>query len=271
MTKSKLFIQAHQIAKTLEGDYKACLSYALKVSWAKTKGVIEMEKVIIVKNKTIGDVEVHVNQNRALATIQGQKVVLDLAKGYQKGVVYFEEHIKIKGVTKKVNGMSLSKEDFDNVKNAYDKIKSYFDKKEYEEKMQRQASYHSSYGFICINEYEHVLHHRVAKLLEEQNKKESVDWGDYSTDTTFTVTNKEVLEMLSIEKVKYEQEKEVRKQEAKKRMDELFAEAKAANKPVKISSWSEDCNDPHEECDIDIVTEYAMPNGSIKTERNHTW
>jgi len=50
-----------------------------------------------------------------------------------------------------------------------------------------------------------------------------------------------------------------------------FAEAKATGKPVLVHKWSEDCNDPSEECNVDYLCEYAMPDGTYKTERYHTW
>ncbi len=50
-----------------------------------------------------------------------------------------------------------------------------------------------------------------------------------------------------------------------------FDEARETGKPVLLQRWSEPCNDPREECSMDIVRQYAMPDGSVKTERNHTW
>ncbi len=50
-----------------------------------------------------------------------------------------------------------------------------------------------------------------------------------------------------------------------------FAEASETGKPVVLRKWSTDCCDSREECSMDIVTEYAMPDGSTKTESHHTW
>lgn len=50
-----------------------------------------------------------------------------------------------------------------------------------------------------------------------------------------------------------------------------FDEARESGKPVMLRGWSEDCNDPREECSQDIVRQYAMPDGSVKTRRQHTW
>ena len=69
---------------------------------------------------------------------------------------------------------------------------------------------------------------------------------------------------------KFNKERERKMLEAKTRRDK-FSEAKRTGKPVVIKQWSEECNDPNEECDIDNVYVYAMPDGSTKKERHHTW
>jgi hypothetical protein len=55
------------------------------------------------------------------------------------------------------------------------------------------------------------------------------------------------------------------------RVNALFQMAKETNTPQIIKQWSEDCNDPREDCNVDIVYVYAMPDGTRKTERHHTW
>ena len=50
-----------------------------------------------------------------------------------------------------------------------------------------------------------------------------------------------------------------------------FDEARVTGKPVTLNSWMEDCNDPREECSTDVVTLYAMPDGTRKINRQHTW
>lgn len=50
-----------------------------------------------------------------------------------------------------------------------------------------------------------------------------------------------------------------------------FDEAEENGSPVLLSKWTEACNDPREECDLDSVSEYAMPDGSTVIKRYHTW
>ncbi len=57
----------------------------------------------------------------------------------------------------------------------------------------------------------------------------------------------------------------------KESIERIFAEAKRTGDQQVLDSYSAECNDPREECDIDSVTVYAMPDGSRKTVRSHTW
>lgn len=50
-----------------------------------------------------------------------------------------------------------------------------------------------------------------------------------------------------------------------------FDMARETGKPIILNSWMEDCNDPREDCSTDVVTLYAMPDGTRKTKRQHTW
>jgi hypothetical protein len=52
---------------------------------------------------------------------------------------------------------------------------------------------------------------------------------------------------------------------------EQISQAKKTNKPVLISKWMEKCNDPDEDCSLDIVYKYVLPNGKIKFKRIHTY
>lgn len=50
-----------------------------------------------------------------------------------------------------------------------------------------------------------------------------------------------------------------------------FAEAARTGQPVVISRWSEECDGSTDECDIDNMTKYAMPDGTTKVTRSHSW
>jgi hypothetical protein len=66
-------------------------------------------------------------------------------------------------------------------------------------------------------------------------------------------------------------EEAAKAQRAVEEKEAKFQEARETGEPVLLHRWNEPCNDPREECSMDIVTEYAMPDGSTKVERRHTW
>ena len=83
--------------------------------------------------------------------------------------------------------------------------------------------------------------------------------------------SREKLEELKAEK---EAEEKRKTESEKKKQAEIaakFDEAQKTGEPVLLRKWTEDCNDPKEECSVDIVYEYAMPDGTTKVERHHTW
>lgn len=55
------------------------------------------------------------------------------------------------------------------------------------------------------------------------------------------------------------------------RIASIFALAKSTAEKQVLSKNTVDCNDQSEECSTDIITVYAMPDGSTKTVRTHTW
>ncbi len=70
-------------------------------------------------------------------------------------------------------------------------------------------------------------------------------------------------------------EKQTRKDaeaaEAQAKVEAAFAEAKTTGKPIVIKSWADECDGSTDDCSIDIVTKYAMPDGTTKITRTHTY
>lgn len=62
-----------------------------------------------------------------------------------------------------------------------------------------------------------------------------------------------------------------KKAEAEAETTRKCQEAKDTGKPVLLTSYTDDCNDPDEDCSLDIVNVFAMPDGTTKTKRQHTW
>ncbi len=79
------------------------------------------------------------------------------------------------------------------------------------------------------------------------------------------------LEEIKAAKVAAENKKaEAEKAEAD-RIAAIFVAAQATGKRQELEHFCADCNDPHEECSTDVVTVWAMPDGTKKTTRVHTW
>jgi len=50
-----------------------------------------------------------------------------------------------------------------------------------------------------------------------------------------------------------------------------FAKARETGEKTQIRKWTVPCEGREEECSTDVVIEYAMPDGTKKTEQHHTW
>lgn len=61
------------------------------------------------------------------------------------------------------------------------------------------------------------------------------------------------------------------KEEERRRVEPFIARARETGARVEVRRYSTGCNDRREECSLDIVTEWALPDGTIETARMHTW
>ena len=55
------------------------------------------------------------------------------------------------------------------------------------------------------------------------------------------------------------------------RIAAMFETAKTTGTKQVLESYMAECHDGREECSQDVVTVYAMPDGTTTTERQHTW
>jgi len=68
-----------------------------------------------------------------------------------------------------------------------------------------------------------------------------------------------------------EQKKVEAQKAAEAELAAKFEEAKTTGEKVLICQWSDECDDPNEECSTDMVYEWAMPDGTTQRTRQHTW
>jgi len=62
-----------------------------------------------------------------------------------------------------------------------------------------------------------------------------------------------------------------KKEEENAKTESIFQKAKDTGERQELYRYSIDCTDRDEECDVDIVTVYAMPDGTQKKEVHHTY
>jgi len=113
----------------------------------------------------------------------------------------------------------------------------------------------------------------AADLLEELGLAEYVDgWGYHVADAAVKALGKEFTYSQAVEYTRPAREAaEAQKAAADQERKAKFERARETGRPVLLAQWTEPCNDPREECSLDIVQQYVMPDGSVKVKRNHTW
>lgn len=90
--------------------------------------------------------------------------------------------------------------------------------------------------------------------------------GEYISEITFD--NFESFEKFVAEALK-DKFKQVKAKEEK--IEAAKKEARETGKNVELYSYTDPCNDPNEECDVDHVVVYMTPLGQEKGVRHHTW
>jgi hypothetical protein len=114
---------------------------------------------------------------------------------------------------------------------------------------------------------------QAADALEEIGLAKYISgWGHIVEQATIDALGKEFTFPQAAELTRpAREEKEAAARAKAEERQAKFAEAKRTGKRVELRSWMDDCNDPREQCSLDHVTEYAMPDGTTKIVRQHTW
>lgn len=68
-----------------------------------------------------------------------------------------------------------------------------------------------------------------------------------------------------------EEKRNIAKAEADAHRADCIRRARETGERVEIRHYTTDCQDPREECSLDIAREWAMPDGTITTTYQHTW
>jgi hypothetical protein len=79
-----------------------------------------------------------------------------------------------------------------------------------------------------------------------------------------------VLETLQAARLRKKTAKAQAVQAKEEECRQKFEQARATGQPVALRNWSEPCCERDYECSLDIVTEYALPDGGTRRDRIHT-
>ena len=117
----------------------------------------------------------------------------------------------------------------------------------------------------------------IDKLLKELGLAKDISgWGtivdaDFvkKVGETFTLSQAKKYVQPKIDAI---EEKRIKKEKIKnEHQKNALKQAKESGEKVRITSYSIGCTDREEECNLDIVTVWAMPDGNITDTINHTW
>jgi hypothetical protein len=114
----------------------------------------------------------------------------------------------------------------------------------------------------------HVCNH--GEILNKMDaKSERVEWSPGRFESK--ISNDDLMEIYNeiIEGIESREQEKRNNEEAKK--EAIFNKAKETGEPQLLVRWTENCNDPKEECNTDLCCEWAMPDGTTKYDRTHTW
>jgi hypothetical protein len=113
----------------------------------------------------------------------------------------------------------------------------------------------------------------ASDLLEEIGAAKYIDgWGTRVEQKLVDALGEEFTYPQAVEFTQPKRDQETAKETRKKaELEAKFAEAKRTGKPVEIFRTTTECNDPKIECSLDIITIWAMPDGTQTEERIHTY
>ncbi len=108
------------------------------------------------------------------------------------------------------------------------------------------------------------------RAVSEIHPDQSCLHGIYNTGPIYRVSHDAVVRIYEERKKACEDAKAAKQREIEERYNAALKTAQKTGKPTILRSWTEDCNDPREECSADNVIEYVFPDGTKKVERYHT-
>lgn len=121
--------------------------------------------------------------------------------------------------------------------------------------------------FTVVGWESHQVSIDTRKDIDEQCAKIASYYPDDMTAETVKAAYIKHIEAAKATEAAKNQEE----QEAKETEQNAIRLAASTGEKQKIKSWLAECNDPREECSTDVITLWAMPDGTISKTREHTW
>ena len=117
-----------------------------------------------------------------------------------------------------------------------------------------------------------VVYGEEAKLLREIRMAKELGYRTIVPDDVVRSLGKSFTYTQAVEyMVPINEEKEKIKKKEEEAIQKKYHEAKETGKPVLLSKHSIECTDATEECSLDIINTWILPNGNTKTEVIHTY
>jgi hypothetical protein len=95
--------------------------------------------------------------------------------------------------------------------------------------------------------------------------------GLYTFGPWYEISDEDLRGVIADYKAAKAARKVARAQAEEQRYQAALKIAQETGHPAILRQWTEECNDPHEDCDMDNLIEYVHPDGSKKIRRSHTW
>jgi hypothetical protein len=87
----------------------------------------------------------------------------------------------------------------------------------------------------------------------------------------YSISHEDLIAILTVIEEEQKSKDDAREKKITEQENAAFAIAKDTGEKAQIRRWTVPCEDREEECSTDVVVEYAMPDGTKKTEQYHTW
>ncbi|SFD41626.1 hypothetical protein SAMN05216238_101240 [Lentibacillus persicus] len=193
-------------------------------------------------------------------------IVRDLSR--KRNIITFFKYYKIAGML--VKELEITDEEL----KVIDEIEEKFKQQAIERDAKRKEDLMNGTTTIKVNKRSgkllngYVIFGHEAELLKELGvAKTAGGWQ--------TLVDEEFIEAVG-EEFTYEQAAAYAKPLVEKRekeqaeKDAKIAEAKKTGEKVTIRQWQEKCNNARKNCELDNMSEVALPDGKTKIERRHT-